>query len=79
MLLWVARTRTNEWFSRVLPFAVTRAVAVDPLIQDSRRLEHHHAMLGNRRGLRIAAAAPAFFEIFRQGSVSLPSRIPDPR
>ncbi len=44
------------------------------------RLEHHYSTRGHRQlgGLRIAADAPAFFEMFLQGSVSLPSRIPDP-
>ena len=78
MLRWVARNRMNEWFSRVLPSAVARAVAVDPLLQNSRRLEHHHAARGNRRpgGLRMTADAPAFFGIFLQGSVSLPCQNP---
>jgi len=64
-----------------LPFAVVRSVAVDPLLQNSGRLEHHHySTRGHRQlgGLWIAADAPAFFEMFLQGSVSLPSRIPDP-
>ncbi len=76
----VAGNRTNELFSRVLPLSVVRSVAVDPLLQNSGRLEHHDATRGHRHlaGLRIAADAPAFFEMFLQGSVSLPSRIPDP-
>src|SRR6266478_6277194 len=76
----VAGNRTNELFSRVLPLSVVRSVAVDPLLQNSGRLEHHDATRGHRHlaGLRIAADAPTFFEMFLQGSVSLPSRIPDP-
>jgi len=75
----VARNRMNELFSRVLRFAI-RGVAVDPLPQNSGRLEHHHSTRGNRHpgGLRITADARAFFEIFLQGPVSLLSRIPDP-
>jgi hypothetical protein len=74
----VARNRTDELFGRVLPFAVVRGGAIDPLLQNIGRLEHHDSTRGNRQlgSLRIAPAAPAFFEIFLQGSVSLPSRIP---
>src|SRR5258707_3632651 len=74
----VARNRTDELFSRVLPFAVVRSVAVDPLLQNDGRLEHHYSTRGHRHlgDLRIAADAPAFFEILFRGSVSLPSRNP---
>jgi hypothetical protein len=61
----VARNRTDELFGRVLPFAVVRGGAIDPLLQNVRRLEHHDSTRGNRQlgGLWIAPAAPAFFEI----------------
>src|SRR5438874_4242199 len=76
----VARNRADELFVRVLPFAVVRGAAVDPLLQNSGRLEHHDLTRGNRQlgSLRIAADAPAFLGILLQGSVSLPSRIPGP-
>src|SRR5260370_29995332 len=78
--MWAPRNRCGELSSRVLPFAVVRSVAVDPLLQKDGRLEHHYSTRGHRQlgGLRMAADAPGFFEIFFQGSVSLPSRIPDP-
>src|SRR5438445_7529778 len=78
--LCVARNRADELFRRVVPYAVVRGAAVDPLLQKSGRLEHHDLTRGNRQsgGLRIAADALAFFEIFLQGSVSLPSRIHGP-
>jgi hypothetical protein len=71
----VARSRVNELF-----IAVIRSGAVDPLLQNSGRLEHHHSTQGSRHlgGLRITADAQAFFEVFLQGPVSLLSRIPDP-
>ena len=76
----VARNQINELFNRVLPFAVIRRVAADPLLQNSGRLEHYHSTRGNRHlgGLRVTADALAFFEIFLQGPVSLLPRIPDP-
>jgi len=46
---------------------------VDPLLQIGGRLEHHYSTREHRQlgGLRIAADALAFFDIFRQRSVSL--------
>jgi len=69
----VARNRTGELVSQVLPFAIVRGVPVDPLLQIGGRLEHHYSTRGHRQldGLRIAADALAFFDIFRQRSVSL--------
>jgi hypothetical protein len=57
----------------------TGAVAIDPLLQNGRRLEHDHAMRRNRQlgaGLRGTADTPTFLEIFRHGSVSLPFQNP---
>jgi hypothetical protein len=56
-----------------------RAVAIDPLLQNGRRLEHDHATRRNRRlgaGLRGTADMLTFVEIFRHGSVSLPFQNP---
>jgi hypothetical protein len=75
-----ARNRSDELSSRALPFAAVGSVAIDPLLQNDGRLENHYSTRGHRQfgGLRMATDAPGFFEIFFQGSVSLPSRIPDP-
>src|SRR6202140_976514 len=46
-----------------LALAVTGVLAVDPLLQDGRRLEHHHATRRNRHlgaGLRVTADTLAF-------------------
>ena len=52
----------------------TGAVAIDPLLQNGRRLEHDHATRRNRQlgaGLRGTADTLTFLEIFRHGSISL--------
>jgi len=54
----------------------TGAVAINPLLQDRRRLEHHYAR--NRHfgaGLRVTGDTLTFLGIFRHGSVSLQSPI----
>jgi hypothetical protein len=53
-------------------------LAIDPLLQNGRRLEHHHAR--NRRfgvGLRVTGGTPSFLAIFRHGSFSLFSKYPE--
>jgi len=52
----------------------TGAVAIDPLLQNGRRLEYDHATRRNRQfgaGLRGTTDTLTFLEIFRQGSISL--------
>ena len=63
-------------------FAVSRVVAVDPLLQNGRRLEHDHATRRDRHlgaGLRVTADTLTFLEIFRHGSVSLSRQNPRPQ
>jgi len=60
----------------------TRAVAIDPLLQNSRRLEHDYATRRNWHrgaGLRATADTLTFLEIFCHGPVSCRFRIPDRR
>jgi hypothetical protein len=50
-------------------------LAIDPLLQNSRRLEYDYATRRNRRlgaGLRAMAGTLIFLEIFCHGSASLP-------
>ena len=50
----------------------TGAVAIDPLLQNGRRLEYDHATRRNRQlgaGLRGTADTLTFLEIFRHGSI----------
>ena len=57
----------------------TGAVAIDPLLQIGRRLEHDHATRRNRQlgaGLRGTADTLTFLEISRHGSVSLSRQNP---
>ena len=60
-------------------FAVSRVVAVDPLLQNGGRLEHDHATRRNRQlgaGLRGMADTLTFPKISRHGSVSLSRQNP---
>ena len=60
----------------------TAAVAVDSLLQDSRRLEHDYATRRDRHlgaGLRIAADPLTFLDPSCHSSVSLQFRNPDHR
>jgi hypothetical protein len=62
-----------------LSFAVSLVLAIDPLLQNGRRLEHDHATQRNRHlgaGL-LTADTLTFLEIFRHRSVSLPCQNPD--
>src|ERR1700694_4002424 len=57
----------------------TGAVAVDPLLQNGRRLEHYFATRGNRHlgaCLRVTADTLIFLEIVCHCSVSLPFQKP---
>ena len=60
----------------------TAAVAIDSLLQDSRRLEHDYATRRNRHlgaGLRIAADPLTLLDPSRHSPVSLQFRNPDHR
>ena len=57
----------------------TGAVAIDPPLQNGRRLERDHATRGNRQrgaGLRGTGDTLTFLEIFLHGSVSLSRKNP---
>src|SRR6202022_2368714 len=58
MLAPLLIARANELSLVDLAFAVAGTVAVDPLLQNRRRLEHHYTARGNRHlgaGLRVSA------------------------